>query len=66
MAISITDPEKIKRIQHIFKFMEYDSLTDWQEKFVQSVEKQFNRKKFLSERQLEVLEDIFKDAAERA
>lgn len=66
MSIAITGSKKINRIKHIFQFMEYDYLDDWQENFVQSVEKQFGRKKFLSERQLEVLEDIFKKAADKA
>jgi len=53
------------RITHIFKFMEYDELTDAQHDLVESFEEQFNRRGTLSDRQLEILEDIFEKAAER-
>jgi preprotein translocase subunit SecA len=44
--------------------MEYDYLSDAQHKLIESFEKQFLRNKMLSEYQHEVLEDIFKRAAE--
>ena len=55
-----------ERIKHIFKFMEWDVLTDRQFELVESFEEQFNRSGSLSERQMEILEDIFKRAAEEA
>jgi hypothetical protein len=59
--------EAIKdRIEHIFKFMEYDQLTDAQHSLVESFEEQFERRGSLSDRQVEILEDIFERAAERA
>ena len=51
------------RIEHIFKFMEYGNLTDAQHDLVESFEAQFIRRGALSERQLEILEDIFEKAA---
>jgi hypothetical protein len=51
------------RIEHIFKFIEYDNLTDAQHDLVISFEQQFKRKGSLSDRQLEILEDIFERAA---
>ena len=54
------------RIEHIFKFMEYDQLTDAQHSLVESFEEQFERRGSLSDRQVEILEDIFERAAERA
>lgn len=52
------------RIKHIFKYMEYDALTDAQHDLVVSFEDQFNRTGSLSDRQEEILEDIFRQAAE--
>jgi hypothetical protein len=54
------------RIEHIFKFMEYDELTDAQHSLVESFEEHFERRGSLSDRQVEILEDIFERAAERA
>ena len=54
------------RIEHILKFMEYDQLTDAQHALVESFEEQFELRGSLSLRQLEILEDIFYRAAERA
>jgi len=47
------------RIEHIFKFMEWDNLTDAQHSLIESFEEQFERSGSLSERQIEILEDIF-------
>jgi len=49
-----------KRFQHIFKFIEWDKVTDWEQEFLESVEKQFKHKGFLSEKQEEILERIYK------
>ena len=53
------------RIKHIFKFMEYDYISDAQHSLIVSYEKQFNEKGWLSRRQMEILEDIFEKAAEK-
>ncbi len=55
----------IDRIKSIFLLMEYDELTDAQHDLVISFEDQFNRRGSLSERQAEILEDIFEKAAGR-
>ena len=52
-----------ERIEHIFKFMEYDYLTDAQMDLVVSFESQFENRGSLSDKQIEVLESIFKQAA---
>lgn len=54
-----------ERIKHIFKFMEYDYLTDRQMSFVVSLEKYFKRNGYLKPAQLEALEDIFEKTAEK-
>jgi hypothetical protein len=53
-----------ERIKHILKYMEYDVITDDQHDLILSFEKQFNKNGFLSLRQYEILESIFKQAAE--
>jgi hypothetical protein len=54
-----------ERIKHIFKYMEYGALSEAQENLIISFEKQFEERGSLSERQYEILEDIFKQAAEK-
>lgn len=54
-----------ERIKHIFKFLEWDELTDRQFELVESFEKQFGRKGGLSDAQFAVLEEIFKEASEK-
>ena len=58
--------KQIDRIKSILLLMEYDVLTDAQHTLVVGYESQFERNGFLSERQIEVLEDIFQKAAEKA
>ena len=53
------------RIELIFNLMEYDSLTDAEHSLVLSFSNRWTIKKYLSERQIKVLEDIFKQASER-
>ena len=53
------------RIEHIFKFMEYDQLTDAQHDLIISFEDQFKRRGYLSDKQIDILEDIFRRAAEK-
>lgn len=55
-------PKEKDRIVHIFKFMAYDNLTDAQHDLIISFEKQFEHRGSLSERQVEILEDIFERA----
>lgn len=55
-------PKEKDRVEHIFKFMAYDNLTDAQHDLIVSFEEQFERKNYLSERQIEILEDIFERA----
>lgn len=47
-----------ERIKHLFKYMEYDYLTDKEHDLVVGFEAQFNKNGKLSERQLEILESI--------
>ena len=47
----------------MFKLMEYDELSEAQEKLVISFEEQFNNRGSLTARQFEILEDIFEKAA---
>jgi len=54
----------LERIKHIFKFMEYDAITERQHALIISFEEQFERRGDLSERQMGILEDIFRRAAE--
>ena len=49
------------RFKMIMKFMEWDKLTDWEHDFIESVEKQFKQKGYLSEKQEEVLERIYRE-----
>ena len=53
------------RIEHIFEFMEYDFLTDGEEEIIISLENQYENKSQLSDAQIDLLESIFKRAAER-
>ena len=55
-----------ERFEHIIQFLEYDQLSDNEHDWVVKFEESFNRKGYLSEREMEILEDIFKRAAEKA
>lgn len=52
-----------ERIESIFQLMEYDELTDAQHDLVISFENQFKRRGNLSDKQYEILENIFEQAA---
>lgn len=65
MSYDRTNDKQNGRIELIFKLMEYEVLTDWEDNFVASVEGQFEKKGSLSIAQLEKLEEVFKRAAER-
>ncbi len=54
-----------ERIKHIFRFMNFDGLMEAQENLVISFEEQFLNRGTLSDRQLEILEDIYRRAAEK-
>ncbi len=51
------------KTEMMFKLMEYDELSEAQEKLVISFEEQFNNRGHLTARQFEILEDIFNQAA---
>lgn len=59
-------PEIEDRIEHIFKFMEWDQLSNGQLDLIASFEIQFKDRGWLNERQVEILEDVFEKAAGRA
>ena len=48
-----------KRIKMIFRYMEHDRLNDWEENFVESVERQFRTKEELTDDQYKKLEEIY-------
>lgn len=58
--------EHRERVEHIFRFMEYDVLTQSQLNLIESYERQYMEGGYLTPRQMEVLESIFKQAAEKA
>jgi hypothetical protein len=49
------------RLSWIVRGLDYDRLTDWEQRFVESVEMQFNEKGFLTEKQEDTLERIYKE-----
>jgi hypothetical protein len=63
---SAVKQRRLDRIDHIFKFFEYDVLTEAQLNLIISFEEQFKKRGDLSEDQYDILEDIFARAAERA
>ena len=65
MTYKRTTPKQNDRIELMFKLMEYDALTDWEDNFVLSVSYDFDRRKDLSVSQYDKLEEVFKRAAER-
>ena len=57
------DFKQKNRIDHIFQFFEYDQLSDDEHSLIVSFEEQYLRRGTLSERQIEILEDIFQKVA---
>jgi hypothetical protein len=55
---------KDQRLEYIFKYIDMGKLTDGQERLIISFEDQYRRKGYLSSRQEEVLEDIFRRSNE--
>ena len=51
-------PNEPKRIEHMIKFMG-DNLSDWEQKFVESIENQFKAKGTLTDAQYDKLEEVF-------
>jgi len=48
------------RFNHIMGYLDFNLLTDWEQEFVESIERQFNARGGLSEKQWDVLEKIFR------
>ena len=65
MLFSINQKIDLKRQQERVKWIacgiDYDKLTEWEDKFVESVETQSDNGKFLTEKQWEILERIYKE-----
>ena len=57
--------ERRSTIDMMFKFMEYDNLTEGEHDLVISFEEQWRSRGHLSERQEEILTDIFRRGNER-
>jgi len=57
--------KEVSKVEMMFKLMEYESLTDWEDHFVLSVSDQFDVKGDLTRAQYEKLDEVFKRAAER-
>lgn len=55
---------KKEKIEMMFKLMEYDYISDAQHDYVISFEEQYNERNWLSDRQIKVLESIFKQGSE--
>jgi hypothetical protein len=52
-------------VEMMFKLMEYEVLTDWEDHFVVDVSDHFTVKHDLTEKQFEKLREVFERAAER-
>ena len=65
MSYERTTSKQNGRIELIFKLMEYDNLTDWEDDFVASVDSYFEERGSLTITQYEKLEEVFKRAAGR-
>jgi hypothetical protein len=57
----ITDEETMAKVNNIFTTTDYDELTDWEQNFFVSVESQVRKLKFITQRQFETLQKIFKE-----
>jgi len=58
-------PKQIDRVRHMLRYIERDNLTDSELNLVGSFQDQFEKNGTLSERQCEILEDIFRKGNER-
>jgi hypothetical protein len=52
-------------VEMMFKYMEYEALTDWEDHFIADISDYFTVKHDLTEKQFEKLKEVFKRAAER-
>jgi hypothetical protein len=59
------NPKIAERIEHIFKFMEYDNITDSEHDWVVRLEEWWEDEGYLTKKQVKILEDIFKRGNER-
>jgi len=50
-----------ERVRWIISGLTYDDLTDWEQDFIESVESQSDEGKVLTNRQMEILEKIYKE-----
>jgi hypothetical protein len=66
LAQYCTGSKRADRIAHCFKYMEWEEVTDGQMTYLESFEKQFKRNGDLTDRQCEILESVFEQAAEKA
>lgn len=57
--------DRDQRLEHIFKYIDMEKLTDGEERYVLSFEEQYERKGYLSQTQEGILEDIFRRSNER-
>lgn len=60
--------ETKERIVHLFKTADTireDDFTDWELNFIISIEEQFERKGYLTDPQLDKLEEVLRDARQR-
>lgn len=56
--------EEYIRAKHIFKFIDLNALSEKQVSLLESFEKQLKRKQYLTDYQMEILEDIYKRSKE--
>lgn len=63
MPILPKDREKHDLIKHMLDALEapYKELTEWEEKFIESVTEQFENRNWLSDKQFDVLERIYSE-----
>ena len=50
-----------KRFDWILKAIEWEKLTNWEEEFLQSCDSQLKKKNELSEKQIDIIERIFRE-----
>ena len=53
------------RFKHIMGYLDFNLLTDWEQEFVESIERQFKARGNLTEKQEDKLEKIFREQNER-
>jgi len=54
-----------ERLKWVVSGLEWETLTKWEEMFVESVEDQFKRKGSITDRQEEILEKIYREKGRR-